>query len=292
MKAKWFFSVLFLLLTACSVDKNRSDAYGNFEAREVIISSEAQGRILKFIIEEGEELQAGVNIGLIDTVDLSLRRDQLYVSRNAVISKIRITEAQIDIQKQQKENILVEKRRIENLLKDGAATTKQLDDINGSLSLVDKQTNLLHTQITGIRDEAATIEAQIAQVNENIRKCYLVNPMRGTVLTKYVECNEIATIGKPLYKIANLDTLELRVYISGAQLPHVNLGNSVDVLVDKNEKSNQKLNGTVSWISQQAEFTPKIIQTKEERVKLVYAVKILVQNDGTLKIGMPGEINF
>jgi HlyD family secretion protein len=292
MKTQWFLPAFFLLLIACSTNNNRSDAYGNFEAREIIVSSEAQGRILGLSIEEGQLLKQGEHIGLIDTVDLSLKRDQLLTGRESIYSRIRSADAQIDVQKQQKENILVEKHRIENLLRDGAATSKQLDDIEGSLRLVEKQIESLDSQIAVIRDENATIEAQIAQVNENIRRCYLINHVNGTVLTKYVEANEMATIGKPLYKIANLDTLELRVYISGSQLSEVKLGNKAEVLVDKDNKTYLQLEGTISWIAQQAEFTPKIIQTKEERVNLVYAVKVQVKNDGILKIGMPGEINF
>jgi HlyD family secretion protein len=181
---------------------------------------------------------------------------------------------------------------LEKLLNDGAATQKQLDDINGALLLIDKQIESLQTQKQVIRNEAGAYDVQIEQVNEQIRKCYLRNPLAGTVLTKYAEANELVSPGKPVYKIADLTRLELKVYISGDQLTSVKLGQVVEVLVDNDKTTNRSLKGTISWISGQAEFTPKIVQTKEERVNLVYAMKVLVDNDGSLKIGMPGEVNF
>jgi len=277
---------------SCKSNLERSDAYGNFEAIEVIVSPEAQGKLVQFSLEEGQNLRAGEIVGLIDTTDLTLKREQLVASRQAVLSGIASNEAQIMVQQQQKENLMIDKVRIEKMLRDSAATQKQMDDINGSINLVDKQIESLKTQRSYILDQARAIDAQIAQVQESIRKCHLVNPVKGTVLTKYAEEGEVTSFGQPLYKIANIDTLELKVYISGAQLPAVKLGQKVEVLVDKDATTNRKLEGTVSWISSQAEFTPKIIQTKEERVNLVYAMKVLVPNDGTLKIGMPGEINF
>ena len=201
-------------------------------------------------------------------------------------------EGQIAVQQQQKTNLLVEKVRLTRLLKDKAATPKQLDDINGAINLVDRQISAIKTQNADIIQEQEVMERQIAQVNESLNKCHILNPLSGTVLVKYAEPGEITLPGKILYKIANLSELELKVYISGDQLPSIKIGQKVDVLVDNDKTSNRKLEGTVSWISQKAEFTPKIIQTKEERVDLVYAVKVRVPNDGSLKIAMPGEVNF
>jgi HlyD family secretion protein len=198
--------------------------------------------------------------------------------------------SQIDVQKQQKQNLLVDKARIEKLYKDGAATKKQLDDINGAISMVDKQILSIETQNAPVISDMASIDKQIAQVDESLRKCRVLNPVNGTVLDKYAEAGEITTVGKALYKIADLSTLELRVYVSGEQLPSVKIGGKTDVIIDG--KNTAPLEGTISWISSTAEFTPKIIQTKEERVNLVYAVKISVKNDGSLKIGMPGEVKF
>ncbi len=292
LKTKLLGLLIVVLVTACSENDDKSDAYGNFEATEVVISAEAQGVLQEFIIEEGEELKSGRVIGLIDTINLSLKREQLLAGKKAILSRIVNINSQVAVQEQQRENIIIEKDRIERLLKDGAATRKQMDDVMASLRLINSQVKSLETQKTLIKDEAKTIDVQIAQVEENIKKCYLVNPVEGTVLTKIVEEKEIVSIGKPMYIIADLSKLELKAYISGSQLPHIRIGQEVEVLIDYDVKSNQKMTGVVSWISQQAEFTPKIIQTKEERVNLVYAVKILVKNDGSIKIGMPGEVNF
>ena len=292
MKAKIVSLIIVVLVTACSKKDEKSDAYGNFEATEVVISAEAQGVLQEFILEEGQELKSGTTIGLIDTINLSLKREQLFAGKKAILSRIVNINSQVAVQEQQKENIIIEKDRLERLLKDGAATRKQMDNVMGSLRLINSQIKSLETQKTLIINEAKTIDAQIAQVEENLKKCYLVNPVDGTVLTKIVEEKEIVSIGKPMYIIADLSKLELKAYISGSQLPHIRIGQEVEVVIDYDARSNQKMTGTVSWISQQAEFTPKIIQTKEERVNLVYAIKILVKNDGSIKIGMPGEVNF
>lgn len=280
------------LLTACSGKNNKSDAYGNFESTEVIVSSEATGKILKFTIEEGSVIKAGLVAGYVDTTDLVLKKEQLKAQKEIISVKTSNIISQIDVQKQQKANLIIDKARIEKLYKDGAATKKQLDDINGSINLVEKQINSIETQNSSVLNEMKNIDRQIDQVNENISKCYIINPINGTVLSKYAEESEITTMGKALYKIADMDFLDLRIYVSGAQLPKVKIGQKVEVLVDKNVDELTKLEGTVTWISSTAEFTPKIIQTKEERVNLVYAVKVNVKNDGTLKIGMPGEVNF
>ena len=285
-----FFFVLFLL--SCNRNDKISDAYGNFEAVTVSVSAESGGKILSLNVEEGEDLKAGQVIGLIDTTDLLLKKLQLQSQKKAVATKMAGVEGQIAVQQQQKTNLLVEKERLTRLLKDKAATPKQLDDVNGAIDLVDRQVSSIKTQNAGIVEEQEVVERQIAQVNETLRKCHILNPVTGTVLVKYAEPGEITTPGKTLYKIANLSELELKVYVSGDQLPSVKIGRKVDVLIDNDRNTNRKLEGTVSWISQKAEFTPKIIQTKEERVDLVYAIKVRVPNDGSLKIAMPGEVNF
>jgi len=196
------------------------------------------------------------------------------------------------VQKQQKSNLEIDKARLEKLYKDGAATKKQLDDINAAINLVDKQILSIQTQNGSVGDELTGLDKQIAQIDQNIIKSHLVNPLKGTVLDKYMMQNELVTPGKSLYKIADLNTIYLRVYVSEAQLSSVKLGQTVEVLIDKGNNEMGKYEGLVTWISSTAEFTPKIIQTKEERVNLVYAVKVKVKNDGALKIGMPGEVNF
>ena len=287
-----FLIILAMLGSSCSRNNDKPDAYGSFEATEITVSSLANGKIMLFNIEEGQLVDSNQVIGYIDTTDLHLKKLQGIEQKNATGSRRDDLLAQIAVQEQNRENILVDKNRVNRLLKDGAATQKQLDDINSSLSLIDKQIASIKSQFNGIEDQVGSTEQQIAQVRESIKNARITNPVKGTVLTKFAEPNEVTAFGKPLYKIADLREMQLRVYISGAQLPHVKIGDKVEVRIDKDETENTKMEGVVSWISQTAEFTPKTIQTKEERVNLVYAVKIRVKNDGSLKIGMPGEIKL
>ena len=293
MKTLFFAATLItLFITSCSGDKDKPDAYGTFEATEVTVSSQANGKILWLKTEEGQVVDSGMLIGLIDTLDLNLKKGQAREQQLATSARKLDLEAQIAVQEQNKENILIEKTRIEKLLKDGAATKKQLDDITASLNLIEKQIASIRSQYTSLDAQVRTFDKQVAQLDKNISDAQIVNPIKGTILTKYAEADEITTFGKPIYKIANISELKLRVYVSGAQLPYIKLGQQVEVRYDKDEKTNSKTMGIVSWISQTAEFTPKTIQTKEERVNLVYAVKVVVKNDGALKIGMPGEIKL
>lgn len=281
-----------LLMAGCSGRNNTSDAYGNFEVEDFIISAEASGKLVLFNAEEGKTVNENQLIGIIDTTSLILQRKQLTAQAQAIASRIDNIEAQIQVQEQQKKNLMVDKKRIENLLKDGAATQKQLDDINGAIDLVDSQIASTKTQYTSVKTELKVIETQVAQVEESIAKCHIYNPVKGIILEKFTERNEVITFGRPLYKVADMNEMILRIYVSGAQLPNIRIGQEVEVQIDADEKTNRSLSGQVSWISETAEFTPKIIQTKEERVNMVYAVKVRVKNDGSLKIGMPGEVNF
>ncbi len=285
--------ILFVIfLVSCSTQNGKSDAYGNFEAVEVIVSALAHGKILDLNVEEGDVLKQDQNLGLIDTTDLALKKKQLLKQKSAISSQMATVDAQAKVQEQQLKNYLVDQKRIQNLFRDEAATQKQLDDIDGAVDLAKAQIQATKVQKKGILNEIEAMEMQIQQVDEMLKNCHIENPVRGTVLVTLSEQGEVASYGKPLYKIANLDVVKLKVYISGDQLPNVKLGQEVEVLVDKDKKANKAMKGKVSWISQTAEFTPKTIQTKEERVNLVYAVKVDVVNDGTLKIGMPGEVNF
>jgi len=292
MKLCYPIIALCALLISCNVNNEKSDAYGNFEATEVIISAETNGRINWFKVEEGQELKAGQQVGLIDTTDLYLKTEQLRAQKKAIATRAPGVAAQIEVQLQQKINLEVEKARIGKLYLDKAATQKQVDDINGALNLVDRQIASIKTQQSGIMEDMEVVQKQIAVTREALNKCHIINPTNGTVLVKYAEPGELAMAGKSLYKLADLSQMELRVYVSGDQLPGIKIGQKVQVLLDKDNKTNQALEGVISWISQRAEFTPKIIQTKEERVNLVYAIKILVANDGRIKISMPGEVNF
>jgi len=291
MKKILILSILGFILASC-INNDKSDAYGNFEAIEVIISSQANGQLMMPHIEEGMKVNQGHTQGLTDTIDLSLKKAQLLAQESVVLAKLKNIDSQISVQEQQKKNLLVDKARVEKMLKDGAATQKQMDDITGALDLLQQQIKASTVQKESIRAELGTIGAQVRQVEESISKCFIISPLSGTVLVKFAEAGEITTMGKPVCKIADLDQLELKVYISGDQLPYLKLGQTVEVIIDKDKSDVTTLQGTVSWISSKAEFTPKTIQTRKERVNLVYAAKVKVANDGTLKIGMPGEINF
>ncbi len=290
-----FTACLFSMVVAgssCSDRSDKPDAYGSFETTEVTVSSLANGKIMLFNVEEGQLLDSNQFIGYVDTTDLHLKKMQTMEQKSATGSRQDDLASQVAVQEQSRENLLVEKNRVVKLLRDGAATQKQLDDINSGISLIDKQITSIKTQFRGISDQLGSADQQIAQVRESIKNARIINPVKGTVLTKFAENNEVTTFGKPLYKIADLREMLLRVYVSGAQLPHIKIGDKVEVRIDKDEKGYSKMEGVVSWISQTAEFTPKTIQTKEERVNLVYAVKVRVMNDGSLKIGMPGEIKL
>ena len=288
--------LLTLLLTACQETAERADAYGHFEATETLVSAEANGKLLLFDVEEGKKLGLGEVVGLIDTMPLHLQLQQVKARITALGGKTQSAKPQVDVLQKQKSNLLREEKRVQALLKDSAATQKQLDDIQGQIEVVDRQIKATESQTStlnqGILAEVAPLQAQMDIINDQINRCFIKNPVEGTVLIKLTEPGEIAAMGKPLYTIAPLEEMELRAYVSGTQLPHLSLGQEVEVLVDQDEKTNRGLKGKISWIASEAEFTPKTIQTKEERVNLVYAIKVKVVNDGRLKIGMPAEVNL
>ncbi|WP_273276611.1 HlyD family secretion protein [Maribacter polysiphoniae] len=278
-----------ILMLSCSGNGEKADGYGNFEATETIISSEANGKLLFFNAEEGLILEKNTIVGVVDTVQLSLKKDQLLANKTSVFSKSSNVLSQREVIKEQLKVAVKDQNRIKNLIKENAATEKQLDDINGKIDILKQQMRSVETQNAPIVNEVKSIEVQIQQIEDQIKKSIIKNPVKGTVLVKYAEPNEITSFGKPLYKIADLDEMELRVYISETQLANLKIGQEVTVRVDSGD-SMKSYKGTVSWIAESAEFTPKIIQTKEERINLVYAIKVKVKNDGSLKIGMPGEM--
>lgn len=276
-------------ILSCNSNGDKADGYGNFEATETTISAEANGKLLFFDVEEGKLLEKNAVLGVIDTIQLSLKRDQLLAAKNTIFSKSRNVLSQRDVLQKQLKVAQNDKNRIENLVADKAGTQKQLDDINGQVDILEQQIKSVETQNAPIINEVKSIEVQIQQINDQIKKSIIENPVKGTVLVKYTEPYEITSFGKPLYKIADLDEMVLRVYISENQLAAIKVGQTVTVKIDAGEQM-KSYQGKISWISDTAEFTPKIIQTKEERVNLVYAVKVLVKNDGNLKIGMPAEM--
>ncbi len=276
-------------LISCNNGNDKADGYGNFEATETIVSSESNGKLLKFTVEEGQQLKQNKIVGLVDTIPLSLKRVQLIASKEIIRSKSKGVLSQISVLNAQLTTAMISKNRIENLLKANAGTQKQLDDINGKVATLKQQINSIKTQNIAVLNELKSSNAQIAQLDDLIKKSIITNPINGTVLVKYAEPYEITSFGKPLYKIANLSSLELRVYISETQLPEIKIGQKVTVKIDTGSTT-KNYDGIITWIASEAEFTPKIIQTKEERVNLVYAVKVTVKNDGSLKIGMPAEM--
>ncbi len=276
-------------LISCDDTNGRADGYGNFEATEITISAENNGRLMQFDVNEGDLLQKGKLIGSIDTIPLHLKREQLQVSKAIVGSKSKGVLSQINVLNAKLKRANTNRTRIENLIKDNAGTQKQLDDINGEIDVIKQQIRSVEIQNAPVVNELKSIDIQIAQIEDQIAKCNIINPINGTVLSKYVEPNEITAFGKPLYKIANLSLMQLRVYVSETQLANTKMGQEVTVKIDDGDAM-KSFTGKISWIASEAEFTPKIIQTKEERVALVYAVKVAVENDGSLKIGMPAEM--
>jgi HlyD family secretion protein len=280
------------LTSACNQNGNESDAYGNFEATEYMISAENSGKILNLNIEEGDVFTQSKQVGIIDTTQLFLQREQLKAQKSAVASGIKNILSRIAVYKEQISILKKDKGRIDKMYADGAATIKQLDDINGGIQIAEIQIQSVKTENAKVFAELESLDRKMDALNDLIQKSKIFVPQAATVLEKYHEAYEMVNTGTPLFKLADLRTLDLRVYISGDQISAIKIGQTVDILIDKNEEENYSLKGKVIWISSQSEFTPKIIQTKKERVKLVYAVKVKVDNDGRLKIGMPGEIRF
>lgn len=317
-------SLLLLGLVSCNKDQNEFDATGVFEAKEIIVSAETSGQILQLNLEEGTPLTAGQTVGLIDCENLNLQKAQLEASLEALGAKRNSAGPQVEVlktqlvsqekvlsaQKEQLQLLEREQKRVENLAKSDAVPSKQLDDINGQVSVLSKQIAAAESQLAitrqqmqaqqdqiaianrAVMSESKPMQERIAQVENMISKCAIENPVNGTVLVKYAEENEVAAPGKALYKLADLSELKLRAYITNDQLATLKLGQTVTVMVDNGEGGYKELTGTVEWISDKAEFTPKTIQTKDERSNLVYAIKVAVKNDGYLKLGMYGEVRF
>lgn len=282
-------------LPSCNSNNEVYDASGTFEATEVTISAEAQGRILNFTLEEGDTLHAGQLVGLIDTTQLSLKRDQLLSSIKGV--KIRKPEikTQIAVLEQQIATQEYERARVKRLVEANAANRKQLDDIDGYISLLKAQLKAQNSSLaiaaSAVESDAATLEIQVEQTLDMLKRSQIVNPTKGVVLNKFAEANELAAPGKPLYKVADIDQMTLRAYLTSEQITKIKLGDKVKVITDFGNKY-REYNGEISWISAKAEFTPKNIHTKSERDNLVYAIKVSVANDGYIKIGMYGMIRL
>ena len=282
-----------MLAVSCGKE-SEFDAQGTFEATEVVISSEANGKILDFDVVEGSIVEADKPVGAIDSVQLHLQRKQLLAQHSALLGSRPDIKKQVASLREQIAKHKSELRRVENMLKDGAATQKQYDDIEAQVKILETQLDAtlstLDKNTTTINNNLLALEAQIAALDDRISKCRIVSPVSGTVLVKYAQAGELATVGKPLMKVADLDKIYLRAYFTSEQLAKVNLGDEVTVVADFAGDERYNYAGRIEWISSESEFTPKSIQTKDSRANLVYAVKIAVENDGRLKIGLAGEV--
>jgi len=292
MKNLFTIIITIVFITGCKSRTDQADAFGNFEATEVIVSAETTGRILMFNTTEGAEIEKGSEIALIDTTIFHLQKAEIDAGMKSVRTRINSINAQNDILNQQIANLNINISRIENMLRDDAATKKQYDDLTGQVAVLQKQIAANNTQKASIAAEISVYESKKATINEQMARSNVKSPLKGTVIEKYSEAGEITAAGKPLVKIADLSLIKLKVYVSGAQLGSIKTGQLCTVRTDNGKKGYSSFNGTISYISGKAEFTPKIIQTKEERVTLVYAVTIDVKNDGAMKAGMPGEVIF
>lgn len=296
-ETKWtLLIVIYSLFVGCSGSKNDFEASGTFEAEETIISAEATGVIRQFDVEEGQELTAGQIIGYIDSTQLYLKKRQLESQIRALQGRKPNIAVQLSALQAQLQTAQTERTRLEKLVAGDAATRKQLDDVNAQIEVLKKQINAQQSSLKissdGISDDVATLQVQIEQLEDQLAKHRLTAPQNGTVLAKIAKVNELTTVGKPLYKIADLQNITFRAFVTSAQLTQLKIGQNVRVFADFGEKKRREYKGTISWISDKSEFTPKTIQTQDERANLVYAVKITVKNDGYLKIGMYGEVNF
>lgn len=284
------------IIGSCGKGKNITDASGAFEADETVISADASGTIKQFNIVEGQTLQAGQSIGYIDSVQLYLKKMQLEAQVKTTLSQLPDISTQVASLVVQLKSAEKEQQRISNIVKAGAASQKQLDDANSQVEELKKQIDAQHSSLgitsTNISQQTMPLKVQIEQINDQLAKCKIVNPVSGTVLAKYVRQFEMTTTGKPLYKIADISSLILRAYITGDQLSLIELDQKVKVMVDDGKDKYKEYRGTITWISDKAEFTPKTIKTKDERADLVYAIKILIKNDDLLKIGMYAEVKF
>lgn len=292
MKYLTLITITATLFAGCRDKSGEADAFGTFEATEVTVSSETSGRILTFPVTEGTEIEEGAEIALVDTTLFHLQRNEIIAGMNGIRTKISSINAQNEILRQQMENLNVNVERIKNMMKDDAATKKQYDDLTGQVAVIEKQIAANNTQKSSVAAELSVYESKKATLIEQLSRSIVKSPIKGTVIEKYAEAGEITTAGRPLIKIADLSVMKLKVYVSGAQLGDLKVGSECTVRVDEGEKGYKTFPGRISYISGKAEFTPRIIQTKEERVTLVYAVTIEVNNDGTMKSGMPGEAIF
>lgn len=291
-----YMTICAIALSSCANNGMLYDAEGTFESDEITVSAEASGKILEFDIREGQEVAAGEVVGAIDSVQLYLTKLQLQKNVKSMISNRPDVSSQTAALKEQLAKLQKEESRLHGMFADGAATQKQLDDIASQISVTKAQlaaqNSSLSNSVNSIDAQSSSLDMQIAQIEDQLAKCRITVPANGTVLAKYVHEGEFTSMGRPLFKVADLENVYLRAYVNSAQLSNIKLGQSVKVFADFGGDNVHEYEGTVEWISGKSEFTPKNIQTSDERENLVYAVKVAVKNDGYIKLGMYGGIRY
>ena len=285
-----------LMMAACGGNEKEYDATGTFEATETTVFAEQNGTLLTFSVNEGDNIEANLEVGLIDTTQTWLKIQQLDATKKVYQSQKPDMERQIAATRQQLAKARLDEQRYRELVADGAAPSKMLDDAASQVKVLqrqlDAQISAFNTQISTLNSQITSTDVQKDQLSDQLRKCHIVTPTKGTVLEKYVERGEFVSTGKPLFKIADTENMYLRAYVTSAQLQHIKLGQQVKVFADYGDNQRKEYEGTISWISSRSEFTPKTILTDDERADLVYAVKVAVKNDGFIKIGMYGEVKL
>lgn len=285
-----------MLCTACSNNDAQYDASGVFETTEVIVSAKSTGELVSFHVEEGETVNVGQELGCIDTLQIYLKKKQLLANISATESRRLNESRQIASIQQQITNLQKERKRFGELIKENAATQKQVDDIDYQIMVLQRQLDATSEQIgsnnNSLMGQKGSIVAQIAQLDDQTHNSIITSPIQGVVLTKYMEQGEFAAPGKPLFKVGNIHNMKLRAYITADQLTNVKIGQKVKVYADQGKTDRKEYTGTITWIASKAEFTPKTIQTRDERANLVYAIKIAVANDGLIKEGMYGDVKL
>ena len=284
--------IAILFLSSCTSEENAAAAYGNFEATELFVSAKSSGELSQFTIAKGDLVKAGQLLGIIDTTMLSLQKEQLSAKIGSIEAKLSEVDAQVLVLKAKKDNMIKNQERLKKLVKSEAATQQDLDNINTEVLVTERQISQAYTMKKSISKELVVIDKQEALLNKQISDCHIFSPISGTIMETFFENHELAIMGKALIKVANLNDIDLKAYVDAPLLSQITIGKTVKVAIDSPNDDLLYFDGKVSWISSEAEFTPKIIQTPEERTNLVYAIKIAVKNDGRIKIGMPGEMHL
>ena len=297
-----FFAFLYLSIltlfffSSCKEKEKEYDATGTFEATETTVFAEQNGALLTFSVNEGDNIEANMEVGLIDTTQTWLKIQQLHATKEVYRSQKPDMERQIAATRQQLVKARQDEQRYRELVADGAAPSKMLDDASSQVKVLqrqlDAQISSLSTSSRALDKQTAAADVQVSQLRDQLRKCHIITPTKGTVLEKYVERGEFVSIGKPLFKIADTENMYMRAYVTSAQLQNIKIGQQVKVFADYGNNQRKEYQGTISWISSRSEFTPKTILTDDERADLVYAIKVAIKNDGFVKIGMYGQVKF